>query len=304
MGSGAFLVEAMRQLARLLVEAWNHHGNPPRIPADETPILFASRLIAQRCLYGVDKNRMAVDLAKLSLWLATLAKDHAFTFLDHNFRHGDSLVGLSLAQIEACHWSPDVQQAFVSASLRHRVAVAMKKRQEILTADEFTSYEKLSDLRVEADKPLDFLRFLGDAVLGVFFEGGTASAKERRRNDLSHTIRDYLNDDDRHAHAARRCGATSSSRSPVLRGLEPSLPAFHWEIEFPEVFLETTPDGSLRRRDDGRIRCHGRQPAVRGQEHDRRRACQGLSSTGSRRSIPNRTAMPTSSPTSSGGRST
>ena len=118
MGSGAFLVEAMRQLAKLLVEAWNHHGKPPRIPADETPVLFASRLIAQRCLYGVDKNRMAVDLAKLSLWLATLAKDHAFSFLDHNFRHGDSLVGLSLAQIEACHWAPDVQQGFVSASLR------------------------------------------------------------------------------------------------------------------------------------------------------------------------------------------
>ena len=59
---------------------------------------------------------MAVDLAKLSLWLATLAKDHAFTFLDHTLRHGDSLVGLSLAQIEAFHWAPDAQQAFVSAS--------------------------------------------------------------------------------------------------------------------------------------------------------------------------------------------
>ena len=45
--------------------------------------------IAQRCLYGVDKNPMAVDLAKLSLWLATLAKDHPFTFLDHALRHGD-----------------------------------------------------------------------------------------------------------------------------------------------------------------------------------------------------------------------
>ena len=226
MGSGAFLVEAMRQLAKLLVEAWNRHGNPPRIPADETPVLFASRLIAQRCLYGVDKNRMAVDLAKLSLWLATLAKDHAFSFLDHNFRHGDSLVGLSLAQIEACHWAPDVQQAFVSASLRHRVAVAMKKRQEILTADEFTSYEKLSDLRVEADKPLDFLRFLGDAVLGVFFEGGTASARERRRADLSHHDPGLPERHDRHADPARpaarhrtaglrlaRDGAGAASRS-------------------------------------------------------------------------------------------
>ena len=246
MGSGAFLVEAMRQLAKLLVEAWNHHGLPSRIPADETPILFASRLIAQRCLYGVDKNRMAVDLAKLSLWLATLAKDHAFSFLDHNFRHGDSLVGLSLTQIEACHWAPDVQQGFVSSSLRHRVAMAMKRRQEILAADEFTSYEKLSDLRVEADKPLEFLRFLGNAILGVFFEGGTTSVKERRRADLSHTIRDYLNETiDMPTRLVLR-GDIEQSVS-VLRRMEPALPAFHWEIEFPEVFLTNAADGSLER---------------------------------------------------------
>jgi hypothetical protein len=116
MGSGAFLVEAMRQLAKLLVEAWNHHGNPPRIPADETPILFASRLIAQRCLYGVDKNRMAVHLAKLSLWLATLAKDHAFSFLDHNLRHGDSLVGLSLVHTPGYVMSPRMSHGVYTPS--------------------------------------------------------------------------------------------------------------------------------------------------------------------------------------------
>ena len=250
MGSGAFLVEAMRRLARLLVTAWERHGGMPRVPFDETPFLFACRLVAQRCLYGVDKNRMAVDLAKLSLWLATLAKDHAFTFLDHNLRHGDSLVGLSLAQVEACHWAPDVQQAFVSPSLRKRVAVAMKKRQEILTADEFTSYAKLSDLRVEADTPLDFLRFLGDAVLGVFFEGGTASARERRRADLSHTVRDYLNDA---IDMPTRLVLRQDIEQPVsvLRGLTPSLEPFHWEVEFPEVFLGLEPDGSLVRRVDG-----------------------------------------------------
>ena len=76
--------------------------------------MFAQRTIAQRCLYGVDKNAMAVDLAKLSLWLATLAKDHPFTFLDHALRHGDSLVGLIpqanyrlplAAGTTANHWS-------------------------------------------------------------------------------------------------------------------------------------------------------------------------------------------------------
>ncbi len=250
MGSGAFLIEAMRLLARLLCEAWNRSGTTPRIPGDETPDLFACRFIAQRCLYGVDKNRMAVDLAKLSFWLATLAREHAFTFLDHNLRHGDSLVGLSLAQLEACHWSPDAQQAFVSQSLRQRLTLAMQKRIEIMTASDLTSYEKLSDLRVEAETPLELLRFLGDAVIGVFFEGGSATARERRRNDLGHTIRDYLDEKiDMPTRLTLRGDIEQSVQ--VLRGLEPSLPSFHWEIEFPEVFLETAPDGSIRRREHG-----------------------------------------------------
>ena len=99
MGSGAFLVEACRQLGDALVKAWHVHDSVPLIPPDEDEVLHARRLVAQRCLYGVDKNPMAVDLAKLSLWLATLAKDHPFTFLDHALRHGDSLVGLTREQI-------------------------------------------------------------------------------------------------------------------------------------------------------------------------------------------------------------
>jgi hypothetical protein len=55
---------------------------------DEDVTLLARRLVAQRCLYGVDKNAYAVKLAKLSLWLVTLAKDLPFTFVDHALRHG------------------------------------------------------------------------------------------------------------------------------------------------------------------------------------------------------------------------
>ena len=106
MGSGAFLVEACRLLGDELVKAWHVHDCVPVIPPDEDELLHARRLVAQRCLYGVDKNPMAVDLAKLSLWLVTLAKDHPFTFLDHSMRCGDSLVGLTQAQIAAFHWSP------------------------------------------------------------------------------------------------------------------------------------------------------------------------------------------------------
>ena len=66
---------------------WSRRGRAPdekpTIPPDEDEELHARRLVAQRCLYGVDKNPLAADLAKLSLWLATLARDHEFTFLDH-----------------------------------------------------------------------------------------------------------------------------------------------------------------------------------------------------------------------------
>ena len=93
MGSGAFLVEACRQLAEHLLTAWEIHSAMPEMLPDEEPLLHARRLVAQRCLYGVDKNPFAVSLAKLSLWLVTFAKDHAFTFIDHALQHGDSLVG-------------------------------------------------------------------------------------------------------------------------------------------------------------------------------------------------------------------
>lgn len=96
MGSGAFLVAACRYLAaaaeRSLIEEGRWH--PGEITASDRAGL--RREIVQRCMYGVDVNPMAVQLARLSLWLATLASDKPLTFLDHRLVVGDSLVGASL----------------------------------------------------------------------------------------------------------------------------------------------------------------------------------------------------------------
>jgi 23S rRNA G2445 N2-methylase RlmL len=68
MGSGTFLVEACRALGDRLVKAWERWSETrPKIPTVETIGLHACRLVARRCLYGVDKNPRAVELAKLSL---------------------------------------------------------------------------------------------------------------------------------------------------------------------------------------------------------------------------------------------
>ncbi|HYN09217.1 MAG TPA: N-6 DNA methylase [Vicinamibacterales bacterium] len=93
MGSGAFLVAACRFLAgayeRALIE--DGHAASADFDADERAAI--RRLVAERCLAGVDANPLAVQLARLSLWLATLAQGKPLGFLDHRLRVGNSLLG-------------------------------------------------------------------------------------------------------------------------------------------------------------------------------------------------------------------
>jgi hypothetical protein len=95
MGSGAFLVAACRYLAG----AYEASLGLPASELDDRDRAGFRRTIAQRCLYGVDLNPMAVQLGRLSLWLATLAGDRPLTFLDHHLRAGNSLVGAALADL-------------------------------------------------------------------------------------------------------------------------------------------------------------------------------------------------------------
>jgi hypothetical protein len=113
-GSGAILVAACRYLADALVEAWIREGVLDRgeltsagdNPGSNQYRLGASRLVAERCCYGVDRNPIAVEMAKMSFWLTTMARDRPFSYLDHNLRSGDSLIGITeLDQIRTLHLS-------------------------------------------------------------------------------------------------------------------------------------------------------------------------------------------------------
>ena len=117
-GSGAILVAAVRYLAERLVEAWRaeiEDGTPVRlldgVPEDDWE-LIARRAVVDHCIYGVDRNPMAVEMAKLSLWLTTMAHDRPFTFLDHQLRSGDSLLGITdLDQLRMFHPDPASTEA-------------------------------------------------------------------------------------------------------------------------------------------------------------------------------------------------
>jgi len=230
MGSGAFLVEACRQLGDALVIAWHDHNDAPPLPPDEDELLHARRTVAQRCLYGVDKNEMAADLAKLSLWLATLARDHEFTFLNHALRHGDSLAGLSARQIAAFHYEPKPMQTFLENDLRERIARAAAYRKRILDARDDTSYAQLAQDLEMADQAISLARMAGDAVLAAFFSGEKKAARERVREQYEAELKEWLengNDD---------AGVELVSVGQALRNQKKPIVPFHWEIEFPEVF--------------------------------------------------------------------
>jgi hypothetical protein len=102
----AKLVDLQERLQGVVsTEAIPRHGDEgiawiENFPAFTQKVLdwMPEDLVAQRCLYGVDKNPFAVNLAKLSLWLVTLAKDQPFTFVDHALKCGDSLVGLTRSE--------------------------------------------------------------------------------------------------------------------------------------------------------------------------------------------------------------
>jgi hypothetical protein len=234
MGSGAFLVEACRQLGDALSAAWHAHECVPRIPPDEDELLHARRLVAQRCLYGVDKNPMAVDLAKLSLWLATLARDHDFAFVDHALRHGDSLVGLTAAQIAAVHWKPDEERPLVRRLIEQRLRTAWEARAGILAAgDEEQDEPALRLLLGRADEAVEDVRVVGDAVVAAFFGGDSARERERRTGDVAPIVQAWLSGRG-DAKALRRW--TSELREGSHR-----IAPLSWEIEFPEVFAREGP---------------------------------------------------------------
>src|SRR5207249_3159245 len=99
MGSGAFLVAACRYLASAYEQALIGAGRCHAADLGERERVAIRRQIAERCLYGVDLNPMAVQLARLSMWLATLAADRPLSFLDHRLQTGDSLLGASLVHL-------------------------------------------------------------------------------------------------------------------------------------------------------------------------------------------------------------
>ncbi len=253
MGSGAFLVAACRYLAARLVEAWAQH--PADLPAGasddpEERELIALRLVAERCLYGVDKNSMAVDIAKVSLWLITLRRDRPFTFVDHALRHGDSLLGLtSERQLLSLSLSPEEARSGLildaPRQMVHDVLARvrdLRERIEASDAIDLREVEQKRALLLEAEHAMKSLYAVGDLVAGAALAGSPArdpeasrALVEARATEIAMAFRDEGKLDDGLALAEVSEHASQYLESGRV-DTQPASKPFHWVLEFPEVF--------------------------------------------------------------------
>ncbi|NKQ13326.1 hypothetical protein [Pseudomonas sp. SST3] len=203
MGSGAFLVQVCRWLAERIADAWAAEESVGRyitiegvvvddlvdlegLPANpEDRLMTARRLVAERCLYGVDLNPLAVELAKLSIWLVTLAKGRPFGFLDHNLKCGDSLLGIHrLDQLTELSMMPSGkgQQRLFGRNVKQAVREAIELRvclREIPIRD-IHDVEAMARLDADARQKLKVLELIADAFIGeAIAVRGNATALER-----------------------------------------------------------------------------------------------------------------------------
>jgi hypothetical protein len=228
MGSGAFLVAVCRFLASWLVKAWDN-GDGHKAPTDSSldKDLYARRLIAQGCLYGVDKNPFAVNLAKLSLWLVTLSQDLPFTFVDHALKCGDSLVGYSLEEITIATQAVqllllrDQQGTYVKACAAMRSSFS----DDTLNDEDYNRKRVLLNQQLEASEGL---RQAGDLMVAAFFDAPKAKDRTEKQQVylamLSGAFEDEALQD-----------SIQDIRSRLASG-EKGITPFHWDLEFPEVF--------------------------------------------------------------------
>lgn len=259
MGSGAFLVQACRWLSERVIEAW---GNEEKLgkfvtvdgevldelaAAEPMPkslddrLVIARRLVAERCLYGVDINPLAVELAKLSIWLVTLAKGRPFGFLDHNLRSGDSLLGIHrLDQLTKLTMNPDdpkIQPRLFGKNIEQAVSEAMEIRKKLrqIPIRDIRDVETMAKLDEQAKLMLEGVELVADAMIGeALCSNGNAGNLNSALDALAGLAQEFLNGNEDISKAILK--RARQSLSVDLFPDKPLRKPLHWPLEFPEVF--------------------------------------------------------------------
>jgi hypothetical protein len=238
MGSGHFLVEATDYLAQRIVDFGVRLGAGAEGAEgpDETEISYWRRRAVESCIYGVDVNPLAVELAKLSLWLATAAKGKPLSFLDHHLRCGNSLIGARLEDLGGLPVKkkgkpvPAEQMAlFDESAFTRDVSLAVHGLAAIqaLASDSVEDIHQKERIFQELlDVHLKRWRQIADLWASAYFGNEMAPKDYAELVRQVQTGESWLSDAQAQPYLYRANALWQDKRF------------FHWELEFPEVFFD------------------------------------------------------------------
>ncbi|ELY75414.1 Eco57I restriction-modification methylase domain-containing protein [Natrinema gari] len=249
MGSGHFLTRATEYLAQQVMEEVREIEGATAF--DEQRV---RRDVAKECIYGVDLNGMAVELAKLSMWLETLAADQPLAFLDHHLKAGNSLVGSDVTDVLSSESADgDGQLTLHQALARVRqdtLEHVMERMQELLEIDN----ESLADVK-SMEEIYDEVR--ADPFYQRLFEVANVHTAERFDLDVPEGAYERM------AGAIDDADEWADVREEpwfqTAQAMSEDEAFFHWELEYPEVFFD---DDGEKRPDSGFDAVIGNPPWV------------------------------------------
>ena len=239
MGSAAFLVSACRYLARAYEQALVREGLAAGPDIDEADRALFRRLVAQRCLFGVDLNPTAVQLARLSLWLATLSANKPLTFLDHHLVCGNSLLGASpvdiVRQPPGARWRQPLNGAhlplFSDADLEPSLAGAVVERRWLAsTGDDTADVVREKERRLDKLRAVSHWKSVADLWCACWMWPDPQEAPD---SAVFASLGDKL--------TSGRCGLPEKTSAALLRTAACVTGAhrfFHWMLEFPEAYFD------------------------------------------------------------------
>jgi len=248
-GSGHFLLAAARRIADEVARLNSSEGNPL-----QSDYRHALREVVAHCIYGVDKNPMAVELAKTALWLEAYTPDRPLTFLDHHLRCGDALLGVLDPAIlqngipsEAFNALSGDDKAVVKA-LKKANSDALKAIEkskasaQYMSNFEFDGQTETRTLEALPDDTLDAIAAKRAAFAQV--EAHAAQSRARIAADLfvaafvlpKSTANQTLIPTSQDLWLVMNGSAPRTGVQEMATQAAHAAQAFHWQLAFPQIF--------------------------------------------------------------------
>lgn len=216
MGSGHFLVNAAYQVSNYIVDILE--GNQWENEEISADVTYWRRKVVENCIYGIDINNLSVLLARLSLWLISVTNDKALSFIDHHLKCGNSIVGTTTEKVQ--YINKDIP--LFNMTKEQYMFPIIKKYERIkeigsdTKADVALQHEAYEEIRSD----LAVIKRKMDYYLASMYAGGISDEEEFRKVMYADNISFFEN-----------------RRFDNLLKYADENKFFHWELEFPEVYI-------------------------------------------------------------------